>query len=177
MFFIPYIVNRWGGPISVAIYMKSEEEKETVNSLIHNDFFPQTVSVHQYLSSIPTEYPYNRLRNLSLRGITTSHFWVMDMDMWPSDNLYSTLLNLDTRFLSDSYLAVIVPSFEYKNDISNCVGFRECVNTVIPFIPHTMADLLNCLALEKCEEFRKDYFVHVYQVIDLFIELSHSTVV
>lgn len=31
-----------------------------------------------------SENPFNRLRNIAIRHTTTSHYWVMDMDMWPS---------------------------------------------------------------------------------------------
>lgn len=91
--------------------------------------------------------------------------------MWPSDNAYKTLLSLDYRYLNDDYLAVIVPSFQYMENMRECKGFKKCVNSffshsdlicrVIPYIPRTMLELENCLSLKKCEEFRKDYFVHV----------------
>ena len=51
----------------------------------------------------------------------------MDMDIWPAINLYQTLINLDKRFLDDGYLAVIIPAFEFKKDMSNCNDFERCV--------------------------------------------------
>lgn len=131
LFFIPHIVNRWKGPISMTVYLKSKEEVSILDSLINNHFFPKSVHISRYITPTPLEYPYNRLRNIALRSITTSHFWVMDMDMWPSDNLYSTLLHLDSRFLNDEYLAIIVPSFEYESDMSNCSDFEKCVERLL----------------------------------------------
>lgn len=32
-------------------------------------------------------YPINKLRNIAIRYVTTSHFWVADMDMWPASEL------------------------------------------------------------------------------------------
>ena len=78
-----------------------------------------------------SEYPINKLRNLAMKQITTSHLWVMDMDMWPSTNLYSTLLSLDSRFLKDDYLAVIVPVFEYKKNMKNCTDFEGCIKEYV----------------------------------------------
>ena len=73
-------------------------------------------------------YPYNALRNIAIQRVATSHFWVMDMDMWPSSNLYRTLLSLDVRHLKDDYLAVIVPAFEYKRTTKGG-SFEQCVKS------------------------------------------------
>ena len=72
------------------------------------------------------DYPTNALRNIAIQRVATSHFWVMDMDMWPSSNLYRTLLSLDVRHLKDDYLAVIAPAFEYKR-IWKGGSFEQCV--------------------------------------------------
>ena len=127
-------MNRWKGPISITIYLKSNEEELVLDNMVKDDYFPQSVHISRYLSPTPLEYPYNRLRNIALRSVTTSHFWVMDMDMWPSDNLYSTLLHLESRFLEDDYLAIIVPSFEYKSDMTKCTAFEKCVNEYTKYI-------------------------------------------
>lgn len=33
-----------------------------------------------------TIFPLNRLRNIALRRVTTTHFVLVDMDAWPSGN-------------------------------------------------------------------------------------------
>ena len=53
-----------------------------------NNFFlknplPSSLKVFRYVT-ISSENPFNRLRNIAIRHTTTSHYWVMDMDMWPS---------------------------------------------------------------------------------------------
>ena len=37
------------------------------------------------------DYPVNKLRNIAIVNIVTTHFLVMDMDMWPARN--SSLLS------------------------------------------------------------------------------------
>ena len=47
----------------------------------------------------------------------------------------------------------------------------EVPRRIIPFIPHTYNDLTNCMAIAKCDEFRKNYFVHVSLLIYYYLEL------
>lgn len=39
----------------------------------------------------PTWYPVNRLRNVAIRAVTTSHFLMTDIDIWPDVNAYNAL--------------------------------------------------------------------------------------
>lgn len=117
--------------MSIAVYLKSHVEKEQVEQLLAQFSLPQSITLSFYITKDPTEYPYNKLRNIALSKITTSHFWVMDMDMWPCDGLYESLHQLDSRFLNDDRLAVIVPSFEYVEDLKSCDDFEGCVQSLI----------------------------------------------
>ena len=187
IFFFPHLVQRWSGPMSVTVYLKSHIEKEQVTQLLAQTSLPRSITFSFYITKDPTEYPYNKLRNIALSKIVTSHFWVMDMDMWPCDGLYESLHQLDSKFLNDDHLAVIVPSFEYVEDLKSCEDFESCVQSfcflfifhprIVPFIPHTLEDLRNCMAVEKCDEFRKKYFVHVSTSFVFHSELSHSGMV
>ena len=122
-----------------------------------------------------SENPFNRLRNIAIRHTTTSHYWVMDMDMWPSQDAYKTLMSLDDQYLRDDYLAVIVPCFAYKRTNSSCRGFERCVNQwvsfvlcmhrVIPVVPKTIPGLRECLATKKGSEIPKRIFNHVDPVL------------
>ena len=63
---------------------------------------PKRFTVITYISQQETPYPINKLRNIAISFVHTSHFWVADMDMWPSSThsfsrlTYSgTLLDLD----------------------------------------------------------------------------------
>ena len=49
---------------------------------------PKRFTVITYISQQETPYPINKLRNIAISFVHTSHFWVADMDMWPSSRLY-----------------------------------------------------------------------------------------
>lgn len=36
-------------------------------------------------------YPVNRLRNVAVRAVSTSHFLMTDIDIWPDVNAYQAL--------------------------------------------------------------------------------------
>ena len=42
--------------------------------------------VTEYHAKSSAQYPINTLRNVAIQGVQTSHFWLTDMDMWPSRN-------------------------------------------------------------------------------------------
>lgn len=39
----------------------------------------------------PVWYPVNRLRNVAVRAVATSHFLMTDIDIWPDVNAYQAL--------------------------------------------------------------------------------------
>ena len=109
------------------MYILSDDDEKQLNTLFNAIDFGNRVFFTLFRAQNTTEYPYNKLRNLSIKKVKTSHYWVMDMDIWPATNLYHTLLNLDNRYLNDEYLAIIIPAFEYQKDMNNCDDFEKCV--------------------------------------------------
>ena len=84
------------------------------------------------------DFPVNLLRNVGIRAVRTSHFLVLDMDMWPSragartasrlDNLYQELARLPLTMLDSTRAAVIVPAFFLKREeiLSKCSSVLSC---------------------------------------------------
>ena len=82
----------------------------------------------------PLFYPVNKLRNMAISQVQTTHFYLSDMDVWPSRpfcsfrshlaSTYRAIVNLPKSALEDNYLAIIVPAFQiYKG---KCTTFEEC---------------------------------------------------
>lgn len=124
LFYISHLLNRWKGPLSLAVLIRSKKEEEYLDHYLSQNTLSTNLVVSRFVSD--KGYPYNALRNIAIQRVATSHFWVMDMDMWPSSNLYRTLLSLDVRHLKDDYLAVIAPAFEYKRTTKGG-SFEQCV--------------------------------------------------
>ena len=86
----------------------------------------ERVSIVLYLQKNASIYPINALRNLAIRNVETTHFFMSDMDMWPSPNLHDVLQTLPSYILSDDMFAGIIPAFEVKKP--DCVSLEDCVS-------------------------------------------------
>ena len=96
------------------------------------------------------DYPVNKLRNMALSEVRTSHIMYVDVDFWPSTSLRPVLESAYIRqeFASDSRLAVVVPAYQlYAHRLcgehENCKE-KEQTNDV----PSTMEDLRPLLDTE-----------------------------
>lgn len=71
----------------VAVYVTAEEVAGAVH-LIQELALPARFRVILYIADPeidpPGVFPVNKLRNIAIRNVVTSHFLVLDMDMWPA---------------------------------------------------------------------------------------------
>ena len=125
-------------------------------------------------------YPINRLRNLAIQNILTTHFLVLDMDMWPVGTPYSPfLIVLETTYqdivtlpapiLRNEHLAMILPAFSLKSSvIEDCSSFQDCVEKAISVLPQTKEQLAACIDRGECTTFRPETLTHVFGVETVF---------
>lgn len=100
--FIPQLLQRWSGyffsfrlftsPIVLVIsYLLPQQQ--TILSYLGSHSFPSRLTILLVLQQQETIFPINSLRNLAIQSIQTSHFLLLDMDLWPTSihySLYST---------------------------------------------------------------------------------------
>ncbi len=73
-----------------------------------------------------TNVPINLLRNLCIRQVLTSHYIVLDANVMPSDNLYTTLRSIPSELLSkDKFAFIISPVFL---DLSDDCTAQSCLD-------------------------------------------------
>lgn len=112
--------------------LKPSEER-TYRQFLRTSSFPARLGVIPFTATNRSVYPINHLRNLAIDHVRTSHFWLTDMDMWPSRfvligvssivGLREALIELPYDQLAREDLAVIVPAFELHTKNKN-VRFR-----------------------------------------------------
>lgn len=115
LFYFKYMLKRWQGfhsisffihrPISITI-MAHKNESAEVERFIRQSHFPNRLRLALYTIGVSNNpdcvyhmvegqlkcvpqivYPLNRLRNIAIENIVTSHFVVFDMDMWPASEI------------------------------------------------------------------------------------------
>ncbi|KAM7454219.1 hypothetical protein BLSTO_05027 [Blastocystis sp. subtype 1] len=147
LFYFNHMLKRWQGPISITIIQKNESAE--VERFIRQSHFPNRLRLALYTIGVSNNpdcvyhlvesqmkcipqivYPLNRLRNIAIENIVTSHFVVFDMDMWPAKMVYSTLLSLPQSYFENPYNVMIIPAFSLAESVlnpENCTGLRPCV--------------------------------------------------
>lgn len=112
LFYIPHLLERWegysqcygfsGSPLSIAVFVHLQELNATT-SYIRSSLFPSRLHLLLYVVDVTEKpdcliirqskngtcqmksvYPINRLRNIAIKDVATSHFILFDMDVWPS---------------------------------------------------------------------------------------------
>lgn len=101
-------------------------------------------------------YPVNRLRNMALDLVETSHLITADIDFCPSAKLYLEILSHAELHLSSPKLAVVVPAFQRRG--SSCSSIEKCKELASHpgFLPGDIASLSHCLTTKDCIVFQAD---------------------
>jgi hypothetical protein len=164
---------RWKDPIVAVVFIPDGQELMTDQQTSSLLAACPNLQVIQYRAN-PEEsdvqnYPVNRLRNVGLDAVTTSHVMVMDVDFVPSANLADTVRTaLQQQQLGqhehhhpedeDQQQALVVPAFERlppnpcESD-SDCASFLQSNSS---FIPKTFDTLQSCILDKDCIVFQSD---------------------
>jgi hypothetical protein len=89
------------------------------------------------------DYPVNTLRNLALSQVDTSYIIYIDVDFWPSEDLYETVVespDVQDALLDDPKRALVIPAFSL---LRQCVEWKECPDENIPNMPRSLVDLVH----------------------------------
>ena len=105
--------KRWGGPVSIAIFMEDLQLRARVEALVEQARRQPNGTITTVDGANASEYPINALRNMAVAHVTTSHFFLTDIDLWPSVDAYRRVLALGPAYLRRPRTAVLFPAFEY----------------------------------------------------------------
>lgn len=113
---VPFSIPFHSRSYSIAIYC-SPDEYPVIQQALQTSQLPDRLRILVYVHTSTddcvnkvqegklvcveqTVYPINRLRNLAIGNILTTHFILFDMDMWPASTHFSYILS--SIHLSDS---------------------------------------------------------------------------
>jgi hypothetical protein len=155
--------RRWKSPIIAAVYLPHGTEENHRSILAAKNTCSQLTVVSLQASHDSTEwaYPVNRLRNMALDAVQTSHILVADIDFVPSVDLDTTIQStiVEQQPLMDSAErdAMIVPAFE-RLPPEPCSTENDCstyLKTNSSFIPQTLEELRACTTRKNCTVFQR----------------------
>ena len=149
--FITPLSQRWPGQMTFVLYASNSELKNVTTQLINNSY-PDRIQILIMAHRRKTSFPINFLRNLGIAITTTSHFIVMDMDMWPAPNLYNELTSLGSEYTKPNS-AVIVPAIFLNPHLvkKQCTTLEECAQVSVQLFPTTKEELRECIASHTCQ--------------------------
>jgi hypothetical protein len=154
--------KRWKSPIVVAVHLPHDTP----------DNHPSIVTAKEKCSELTIvpyratreeqewDYPINRLRNMALDAVRTSHVLTVDMDFIPSmfldEMIRSTVLEQQALIGYSDREAMIVPAFE-RLPPEPCSKENDCsvhLKTNSSFIPQTLTELRSCAMKKECSVFQ-----------------------
>mmetsp|Transcript_30912 Transcript_30912/g.39805 ORF Transcript_30912/g.39805 Transcript_30912/m.39805 type:complete len:353 (+) Transcript_30912:836-1894(+) len=107
------------------------------------------------------EYPVNKLRNMAIDAVSTSHYLLADIDFVPDNNIYESLLEMSSQYddiFSEPHLGLVVPAFRIASVSTDCytASSPHCAEIFTKSLPKTFGQLLECVSLNICRIF--DYY-------------------
>ena len=103
-------------------------------------------------------YPLNVLRDIGIDSIETSHYLLLDIDVFPSSDLYMSIL-MNSHLLSGYKSALVFQLFHFNRNLTRGIkklsAFHELY--IIPLVlsnrwnelPYTKPELLKAVALDR----------------------------
>jgi hypothetical protein len=122
------------------------------------------------------DYPVNRLRNLALSHVKTTHSITMDGDLLVSPNLHEALLAHRAVLASDIKAALVIPAFEVRNvcEPKSNTDSTLCRKLHVSMVPNTKKQLLQSYA-PPVKNNTWASKVNYMQFLDIAWEHAHST--
>ena len=90
----------------------------------------ENMVISYILQENPDIFPINLLRNKAIEQVKTTHFWLSDMDVWPSMTTYDTIMNLPREWFMNEKNLGIVPVFQNKR-LFKCSTFQDCIDLYV----------------------------------------------
>ena len=158
------LCSRWDGRVVAAIFVRSREDLDVV-SMLHDilvEMFPVRIVAVSHLETteqLPekadetseslSQYPINSMRNTAIEYSDTSHYLLLDVDMWPSLELRDKLLEALRETCPDCSSrrsAIVVPAFSIRDKFDRYDVLRHLTLEQAKNHTHTMPDSFESLA-------------------------------
>ena len=131
--------RRWQGPIVAAVTHQSPTPPSA--SDLPADLAERVTLLARRHGGDAQTFPINALRNEAIEAVATTHYLLVDVDLWPSESLLHELQALDEPWWQTPRLALVIPAFQ-----AIAGGQRD--------LPFTLAELRHCIRAGACTSFK-----------------------
>ena len=164
---------RWSSNLVLVLFCKNDEQESTLGYMGERVLPDRLTLILYIVSKFAKVFPINLLRNIGIKNVRTTHYVVMDMDMWPIQNLHSEMTKIPLRILQDPKSAIIIPLlfFDLQQILPNCTSLISCITEYIwsvgidcrdlKYFPYTVDELNTCLLSGMCRYNRGKLKTHV----------------
>lgn len=128
----------------IVFYCKESEVQSVIDEYLRMNL-PERFTVIFYSFSpanpLAKDFPMNLLRNIGIYAVRTSHFLMLDMDIWVNGDFAREIHRIPSELLRDPSNLFILPIiFLDKNLVlPQCRSLASCVNVYDPFLPSSEA--------------------------------------
>ena len=158
-------VRQWSGPVILVLHYSESTVKDMREIQAIASTLPSLSIISVLLTS--TIIPINKFKNLGIAQVKTTHFIVVDFNLYPSstlfslisysESLYRTLKSTPGYLWRDPYFIGVIPAFEWshpaypksrENEKSFCwnsVTYRDVLKT-----PSVVSTVESCLHDYTC---------------------------
>lgn len=84
LIFLPYLLERWEGDFVITLQTKRRHVSTVSTEIRSLHLPPRVIIIIKPVKDTTQSFYINLLRNIAILTIRTTHFLVLDMDMWPS---------------------------------------------------------------------------------------------
>ena len=74
----------------VLVIAYTEDSQKRVLDYIGSHYYPSRFTLILVKQADKSIFPINKLRNIGIRSIETTHFLLFDMDLWPSRTFFES---------------------------------------------------------------------------------------
>ncbi|KNB44710.1 hypothetical protein JH06_3186 [Blastocystis sp. subtype 4] len=174
IFMLPFLQQRWKGPIICVLYSNSLNEIMQIENELSQVQLRRNVQLIVYNVTEDcysfSNYPINVLRNIGISLVRTTHYIMLDIDAWPAWNVEEEMMRIPDFILRDPDSVIILPIFffnYYYINPSNCMTINNC--TDLQRMPATKSELTSCILKWQCRRTKKGLYTHDYICADWFV--------
>ena len=156
--------KRWGGPVSIAIFLEGMLAPHLAQEMVEQARRQPGVTIVSVDGANASVYPINVLRNMAVARVTTSHFFLTDIDLWPSVDSYHRVLELGPEYLRRPRTALLFPAFEYTlGDLLKQGVSGDDHSYLVAHVPASFEQLRRCVRrvrADHCRTFKSSTDTH-----------------